>query len=115
MAAFPSINPSYSVIEIPTFNTTIITYQRKVEQRIANFDSPQYRFKLHWKALSDADKTTLQDFFIARLGAYESFTWTHVKTSVAYTCRFAEDLATFEAFYYNLWSLNEVELIQVPA
>lgn len=113
MATFPSILPSYNIIEIPIFSTTIIKYVGKKEQRISNWGTCQMHFKLQWKLLSDTDKTTLQNFFIARKGAFESFTWVHPKTSVSYTVRFLEDLATFEAFYVSLWALHEVEFIEV--
>lgn len=77
MATFPSIQgfPSYPFIEIPKFNTNIIKYQNNVEQRIANFNTPQWSFKVRFPGISDSDKYVIQDFFIARKGAYESFTF----------------------------------------
>lgn len=116
MATFPTTIPaSYSLIEIPEFKTKVIKYQNKVEQRIAQYDSPQWHFKLTWENLNVTDKQTLQDFFIACLGSFTSFTLTHPTTAVTYTVRFVQDIQDFELFQYNLWKWNSVELLQVPA
>ena len=113
MTAFPSINPSYGVTVTPNFNTLIINYGNKVEQRIALNVGGQSTFKLSWKILTPTDKETIYNFFIARLGATQSFTWTNVINNVTYTVRFKQDSINFEYFDHLLWELNQVELIEV--
>ena len=113
MATFPSINPSYSVIESVSFNTQIIGYGNKVEQRIALDSIGRKGFKLQWTSLSPADKSTIKDFFIARLGAFDAFTWTNPLDSIAYNVRFQEDMLNAEYFDYLLWDINQVEFIEV--
>lgn len=113
MATFPSINPSYSVIETPMFNTHIINYGNKIEQRIAMDSAVRRSFKLYWKFLSTADKTTIYNFFVARLGAYDSFTWVNPIDSVSYTVRFKDDMCNIEYFDYLLWQVQQVEFIEV--
>ncbi|GAB63109.1 hypothetical protein KSU1_C1513 [Candidatus Jettenia caeni] len=113
MAAFPSIKPNYSVIETYSFNTHIINYGNKVEQRIKMNSAAQTIFRLRWEALSNADKATIQAFFVARGGAFESFAWTNPVDNVAYTVRFKEDAMNAEYFSYQLWNLQEIEFIEV--
>lgn len=115
MAAFPNINPDYSVIENYSFNTTIINYGNKIEQRIKKSSAARTEFKLHWGILNSADKATINAFFIARGGAFESFTWTNPVDNVVYTVRFKEDDMNAEYFAYQLWNLNEVTFIEVGA
>ena len=113
MATFPSINPSYSVTEIPSFNTKIIGYGNQIEQRIAINSIANKIYRLQWNILTPAEKDTLYNFFVARLGSYDSFTWTNVIDSVSHTVRFKEDSANFEYFNYLLWRLQTVEFREV--
>ena len=113
MAVFPSINPSYSVVETPLFNTQVINYGNKIEQRIAMDSVVRKSFKLYWKSLTTAEKTTVYDFFVARLGAFEAFTWVNPIDSVSYNVRFKEDACNVEYFDYLLWQIQQVEFIEV--
>lgn len=113
MATFPSINPSYTVSERVHFNTQIINYGNKVEQRIALNSLGRRSFRLQWNSLSPTDKGTILDFFVARKGAFESFTWTNTILGVSYKVRFKEDSANFEYFDYLLWRLQAIEFVEV--
>lgn len=115
MATFPSINPSYSVIESSRFNTHIINYGNKIEQRVAINSLVQKSFKLMWKVLTPSEKGIIADFFVARKGAFESFTWVNPLDVVSYTVRFKDDAANFEYFDYLLWQLQTVEFVEVSA
>lgn len=72
---FPTIIPwAYTVTRTPLFNTTIVNYGNKVEQRIANAGVPQYRFKLNFsKKIVDEKADEILAFFAARKGSFEAF------------------------------------------
>ena len=114
MATFPaSPKPTWVFTESNNFNTHIINYGNKIEQRIAINSLNQKKFKLRWRSLSAANKNTIQSFFVARLGAYESFTWVNPLDSASYTVRFMQDSMSTEYFNYLLWEINEVEFLEV--
>ena len=75
---FPDLPPpNYSLLEMPSFDTTILPYGNRVEQRINKQGKPRWTFNLTWDSLSNKDKNTLEQFYIARKGAYEKFVWNH--------------------------------------
>lgn len=115
MAAFPEINPSFSVRESISYNTYVINYGNKIEQRIAINSLGQITYAVHWRVLTPTNKQTIQDFFIARKGSFEAFTWTNLLTSTTYTVRFKADIMNAEYFNYLLWQINEVEFLEVIA
>jgi phage-related protein len=115
MANFPSINPAHSVIEIPVFDTLIIGYGNKTEQRLKRNSTVQKTFRLTWRSLNNTDKASIYDFYVARGGAFESFSWTNPVDNVAYTVRFKQDTFNMEYFSYQLWNLGEVEFVEVTA
>jgi hypothetical protein len=73
LSNFPSIESSYSLIKTPTFDTKIINYGNKSEQRISLNDDPQYKLKLTFSNLSISDADLLQAFFITCKGRYTAF------------------------------------------
>ena len=110
---FPSINPHYSLFKIPSFNTHIINYGNNVEQRISRDDEVKYRFKIRWKILSQINANRLLNFFITMRGSYEAFYWDCPEDNVTYLLRFGTDMMNFDYFTYQLYTLREVELVQV--
>lgn len=72
-ATFPTTpRVAYPVVKIPSFANLAIDYGNKVQQRIS-LGGCQYRFKVHFKTLSQDDMQTVLNFFVARRGNYESF------------------------------------------
>jgi len=58
----------------PVFNTNIINYGNKVEQRIANSSTPQYKFNVKFMdAIEDKELDEIMLFFIDRKGSFEAF------------------------------------------
>ena len=178
---FPvTVLPSYSLIRIPTFRTSIIEYGNQVEQRISKDLNPRYQFKLKFTNLSIAEGDIINTFFETRKGTFEAFyfsnleeayreqtwmpstvytlnqvvrptivnersykcilagvsnatwepNWTNIVNGTntdgagyygysltwrenTYLVRFVEDTLNIEYFQYNLYNLNEVNLIQV--
>lgn len=77
---FPTaIYPNYSLVKIPEFDTNIIDYGNKVEQRISKWSDPKYKFRVKWNSLGLGNKKTILDFFLARKGAYEAFYFRNVE------------------------------------
>ena len=110
---FPSINPHYSLFKIPSFNTHIINYGNKVEQRIARDDEVKYMFKLRWKILNQVNANRLLNFFISMRGSYEAFYWDNPEDNTTYLVRFGSDMMNLEYFTYQLYTLQEVTLVQI--
>lgn len=57
------------------------------------------RWPLRWPAMTEADYQTLLAFFTANQGS--SFTWTHPKSLVSYTCVFSTDNLTSKIIAHN--------------
>lgn len=71
--------------------------------------TPLHSFEIEYTGLSDADLQTLKDFWIARGGAYEEFTFTDPDTTTVHTkCRFVGDELTAVRQNYNE---NSVRLV----
>ena len=88
MAVFPSIIPQYSLVETDQYGTLITDLWGKERRR--NLWGPKKAFYLKFEALSLGDARSIMDFFVARRGNYESFTWINPLDNVSYTVRFSE-------------------------
>ena len=94
MASFP-LTPDYTFTEGIDFKTKIVTFESGTEQRHAKWASGKRRFTCDFTNRSNTDWTTFKNFYIARKGAYDSFTFTNPNDSTAYTVRFASDSVDF--------------------
>ena len=91
---FPDISPNYVCTDIPMFSNLKVSFNEKtgIEQRLALNENVRWKFKIHYTVLSNQNKETLQQFFIARKGSYGAFTWYHFQPSqvvldgINYTC-----------------------------
>jgi hypothetical protein len=136
MQLFPLQNKAKNLVMIPTFNTTIINYGNRVEQRIANQSLPQYKFTVTFvDALTFADIQTILTFFVARKGAFEAFYFPKPMLNGPplfdytgavgesgsdpvdnpYVVRFETDLINAEFFQFNLATFQTVNLVEVLA
>jgi hypothetical protein len=70
---FPIVRSRYSIVEIPSYDVTIIRFARRVEQRILNDPDPERIFELNFESLLLSDALLILNFFHARHGNYESF------------------------------------------
>jgi hypothetical protein len=105
--------PSFSFFEVPTFDTAVIEFGGRSEQRLSLDDDVQWRYRLRWLRLAPAAVQTLLDFFLARHGAHQRFTLIHPLTGELRTVRFALDMAEVELYKYRLYQFRELELIEV--
>lgn len=117
MATFPTITDrERTIVKIPMFRTLTINYGNKIEQRISLDSAVRYKFQMTWESkLKATELASISDFFIARKGAYESFSWVNPEDSVTYTVKFEEDLINISYFHFQLYELNQINLIEVAA
>ena len=89
MENFPTIaKPSYP-IDCETEDPVIAAgFENGSEQTRARFTRMRRRFALRWPALTNAQRETLNAFYVARKGGSEAFIWTDPYDSTAYTVRF---------------------------
>jgi hypothetical protein len=64
------------------------------------------KWALEWDVLTNAQRITLQSFFIARQGS--TFAWTHPVTLVSYTVRFSDDAVKMSFNVNQRWSATVV-------
>jgi len=95
MADFPLI-PDFVFDETPQFRTLVSTMESGYEQRRSKWSSPLRKFQVMCKDRPKADFVTLRNFFIARLGRFDSFTFLNPNDATEYAVCFADDDLKFE-------------------
>lgn len=110
---FPA-TPDFSFYKIPFFDTVIISYGSKVEQRIAQEEDPVWQFKGKFSVRNQTEMAAILDFFVARKGSFEPFYLTD-ELGTQYLVRFSEDSLNIEYFSYRLYTFGEVTFQQVAA
>jgi len=70
---FPAIKSRYGCVRIPMFDTTIVRYGSRVEQRLANIPEPYHKFVVQVKTRNIAITDQILAFFIDHQGAYKAF------------------------------------------
>lgn len=96
------------------FKTLISKYESGSEQRRAKWAYPLRRFILQFE-MSDwqTEAEEIFNFFIARKGSFEAFEWDNPNDNKTYTVRFEEDFINLARFAYQLYSLGEVQVVEV--
>lgn len=107
------VPPTYSLVEVPLFNNSEVSYGRHTEQYLEQDSNVRWAFKLSFETLSPYYKQQLLDFFIARKGNAYPFTLIHPLTEARIVVRFVQGVASYELFAHQLYDFGEVELIQV--
>ncbi len=110
MATYPaSPIPSYSYTKEVQYKTITSQFENGAEQRRNKWSQGKRLFTLIYNALTVAEATTLHDFFIARKGSFESFSYVDLITSTTYTVRFVEDGFSMEEFTYTAAGIGLVK------
>ena len=108
------LTPEFTFSTTTGFATLISTGENGKERRRSKRSTQRREWKLKFGLLSDVEIALIWDFYLARKGAYESFTWTDpVEGGSPVTVRFKDDTLTknyFKANAYNL-SLTIIEVI----
>lgn len=96
-------------------SSTIITeFENGVEQRRSKWGRVKRKFKLVFKNRTKSEFEDVRDFFINKLGAYQSFTWENPNDNVVYTVRFEENGLTFRNKAFDVYDF-ELGLVEVWA
>lgn len=113
LETFPtlSVNPDFPIITTPIWDTHIVRGE-KLEQRESYRNNCLLHFRFSYRYITDADRKLIEDFFDARKGSYEKFTWVNPETNLSYTVRFATDRLSKIYPIYNSWDIPDIELIE---
>lgn len=112
MATFPSIPiPDFPITEGKFYDILVTSLPGKERTR-ARHTTTTRSWSLSYNAVHDGECKYLWDFFNARKGKLESFTFVHPKSAVSYTARFAEDTLKREEIGQNLFDVR-IELVEV--
>ncbi len=90
MASFP-LTPDFVFTQTTEFSTVMSEFENGAEQRRAKWASDFKKFDCRFENRPKTDFTTLQAFFEAREGKYDTFEFTNPEDSVVYTVRFDDD------------------------
>ena len=114
MEAYPTAPKiQFPIITTPIWDTSIVNFRGKAEQRQQNYSDKILQFGFSYKNLNASNKNIIVDFFKARNGNHESFTWTNPEDSVEYTVKFREEGLGVDYIDYDLWDITNVVLIEV--
>ena len=111
------VNRGYN--ELVKFNTEITSYASGKEQRKRRWANGVYKnpFVLNYDTLNKTNCDILWDFFIARSGSYESFTYVDEINSSSFTVRFANDTLRRTIFSYSgsnpIFEIDPIVLVEV--
>lgn len=108
-----SVNPEFPIITEPVWDTSVVNYEGKVEQREANRNTIKLRFYLNYRIINTKDQELLQGFFEIVRGNKRKFSWTNPEDDAAYTAKFENEKLDIEYFRYGLWNIKEFKLIEV--
>ena len=70
---FPSIKSRYGCLRIPMYDTTVVGYGGRTEQRRANLATAYHKFVVRIQVRPRAVADQIFAFFVARKGGYEAF------------------------------------------
>jgi len=70
---FPAIKSRYGCLRIPMYDTTVVGYGGRAEQRRANLAAAYHKFVVRVQIRSLAVADQIYAFFLARKGRYEAF------------------------------------------
>lgn len=92
---FPDLRIGYDLMRKPMFNTKIMTSVNGREQRASYQAVPKYEFSLTLPGLQErkGELQAIEDFFIARRGAFDSFLF-KMPWDNEYECTFVGDGTT---------------------
>ncbi|MEQ9716274.1 MAG: DUF2460 domain-containing protein [Candidatus Asgardarchaeia archaeon] len=107
-----SINPRFPIITEPVWDTSIVNYEGKVEQREANRNIIKLRFYIDYRIINTKDRELLEGFFEIVRGKKRKFSWTNPEDDAVYTVKFEDKKLDIDYFRYELWNIKEFKLIE---
>jgi hypothetical protein len=107
------LTPEYTFPTTVEFKTLISVGESGRERRRSKISTQRREWSLKFGILSDVETSLIWDFYLARKGAYESFTWQDpVEGGSSVTVRFKDDKLTKNYFKYNAYNIS-INFIEV--
>ena len=104
-----NLTPEYTFTTKSSFKTLISTGESGKERRRSKRSTQKREWSLQFSILSEVETDLIWNFYLARKGAYGSFTWVDpVEGGSPVTVRFKDDSYTKNYFSYNSYSLSLV-------
>ena len=102
-----NLTPEYSFPTTASFKTLISVGESGRERRRSKRSTQKREWRLTFNILSEVEVDLIWNFYLARKGAYEAFTWTDpVAGGSSISVRFKDDALTKDYFQYNSYSLS---------
>jgi len=114
ISVFPDVGKLiYPVLKTPKFyDGDVIEYVGGTEQRRLGVALPQYKIILKFASLTESEKDEILISFNFVQGRRKTLLWIDPVTGDRHYVRFFEDVLNINYFYYQLYNLNEVVLIE---
>ncbi|MCK5617314.1 DUF2460 domain-containing protein [Candidatus Pacearchaeota archaeon] len=101
------LDPEFSFSTETSFKTLVSTGEAGKERRRSKRSTQRREWKLKFGLLSDVEVALIWDFYLARKGAFGSFTWVDpVEGGSPVTVRFKDDNLTKNYFKANAYNLS---------
>lgn len=115
MLTYPilSQNPEFPINTGSIWDTSVLRYVGKVEQRVANWVTDKELFPLRYKFISTADKELLRIFFELVHGPHRKFNWLNPETAIVHVVKFQHRELGMRYVRYGLWDVGAIRLIEV--
>lgn len=112
MATYPSVPVPDFPIKERTYYDVMVTNIPGKELRRKRHSTAIRSWSLNYHAINNGDCAYLWDFFTARKGMLEKFTFVHPQSGTSYNARFASDSLRREEIGLNLFNV-QIELVEV--
>lgn len=99
-------SPSYSYNDEIAFSNLKTSFENGAVQVRQKWPNPKRTFKLVFNNASLAIYNEIKDFFIARAGGYDSFTYTNPDDGVEYLVRFVNDSLASSQVSKNIFNFE---------
>lgn len=107
-----SFNVNVPFEETINYKTLVTEFESGKEKRRKRWLTPKRIFSLSFVGKNETDIDAIWDFYQARNGRYDPFSFVNPIDGVTYTVRFAEDNLTRELIAYKLHN-SSLKLVQV--
>ena len=108
---FSGFDRGFPYKEITEFNILETEMESGVVQKRKKWSRSKKKFQIKFNVNTKTEILAIRDYFVARDGSYDTFTFTEPLSSTAYTVRFVEDSFELTRDNYGSYSAS-IELIE---
>lgn len=105
MATF-TLTPNSVSVENIEYKTLKSEFEDGTEQVRQKWENPRRSWKLKFSGRTKTDWEYARDFYIARAGGFDSFSWVNLHDDVTYTVRFEEDTMKSSLVAFELYDFE---------